>query len=287
MSSIKSMTGFASVRINLPQGQLGFDLKSVNSRYLEINLKLPDNFKYLEGRLRSEIAAQVLRGKVEVVMLFIPSPRAGLALNEPLLNALAGALQQIKDKVQQGNIDLMQLLLYPGVIAENAALRDELDAAVLNALKQALSELIEQRRHEGERLQHVLLTKLTALEYALCPVTQALNNLVAQERERLQRRLDELKIDVDPARLEQEVALLAQKADIAEEHDRLHSHITAARNILQQGGSVGKRLDFLMQEFNREANTLAAKASSLELTHTAVELKVLIEQMREQVQNLE
>ncbi len=287
MSSIKSMTGFASVRINLPQGQLGFDLKSVNSRYLEINLKLPDNFKYLEGRLRSEIAAQVLRGKVEVVMLFIPSPRAGLALNEPLLNALAGALQQIKDKVPQGNIDLMQLLLYPGVIAENAALRDELDAAVLNALKQALSELIEQRRHEGERLQHVLLTKLTALEYALCPVTQALNNLVAQERERLQRRLDELKIDVDPARLEQEVALLAQKADIAEEHDRLHSHITAARNILQQGGSVGKRLDFLMQEFNREANTLAAKASSLELTHTAVELKVLIEQMREQVQNLE
>lgn len=287
MSSIKSMTGFASVRINLPQGQLGFDLKSVNSRYLEINLKLPDNFKYLEGRLRSEIAAQVLRGKVEVVMLFTPSPRAGLALNEPLLNALAGALQQIKDKVPQGNIDLMQLLLYPGVIAENAALRDELDAAVLNALKQALSELIEQRRHEGERLQHVLLTKLTALEYALCPVTQALNNLVAQERERLQRRLDELKTDVDPARLEQEVALLAQKADIAEEHDRLHSHITAARNILQQGGSVGKRLDFLMQEFNREANTLAAKASSLELTHTAVELKVLIEQMREQVQNLE
>ena len=287
MPSIKSMTGFASVRVNLSCGQIGFDLKSVNSRYLELNLKLPENFKYLEGRLREVVRAKALRGKFEVILAFTPAPSAGLTLNTSLLTALTGALGQIKQHVPEGQINLMQLLLYPGVIAENATARSELDDAIAAALAQAMDELITQRTQEGARLTAVLRQKLDAMEEALKPVATQLSTLVIQEREKLTQRLNELKVEVNAERLEQEVALLAQKADIAEEYDRLRAHIAATRDILQQGGSVGKRLDFLMQEFNREANTLASKASNLALTQIAVELKVLIEQMREQVQNLE
>lgn len=288
MQNIKSMTGFASVRVNVSSGSLAMDLRSVNSRYLEATFKLPDNFKYLDTQLREILKSTVQRGKFEMSFAFIPAASENLHLNQALVQKLCNSLKEIKAHFPEGSADLTQVLLYPGVIAENnEQSREELSAEIVANFKELLKALIANREREGARLASVISEKIDALEKCLEPVKDQLDTLVAQERAKLQARLKVLKADVDENRLEQEVALLAQKADIAEEYDRLCSHISEVRRILKEGGSCGKRLDFMMQEFNREANTMASKASNLALTKIAVELKVLIEQMREQVQNIE
>lgn len=287
MHNIKSMTGYASARVNLSAGSLALDLKSVNSRFLELNLKLPDNFKYLEGALRDKLKAMFQRGKFDLTFSFTPTAAQGLKLNQPLLQALCQRLEDIKTIFPDGRADLMQILLYPGIISEDFHERAQLDAQILSCFDQLLADLDAHRISEGTRLAAAIEEKLQLIEKELAPVREQLAQLVTQERDKLRQRLYDLKLEIEPERFEQEAALLAQKADIAEEYDRLNSHISEVRRILRQGGNCGKRLDFMMQEFNREANTMAAKASNLALTQTAVELKVLIEQMREQVQNLE
>ena len=287
MESIKSMTGFASRRVNLPAGSLSIDLKSVNSRYFEFSCKIQDDFKYLESALRDKLKAAALRGKFELILSFTPSASSSLNLNRPFLNELCARLKDIQEIYPQGQCDLMQILLYPGVISQDESTRAVLDSQILETFDAILADLLANREREGARLAQAIADKLNAIEQDLVPVKEMLSELTAQERAKLTERLKALPIEVDPNRLEQEVALLAQKADIAEEYDRLCSHISEVRRILKKGGACGKRLDFMMQEFNREANTMASKASSLSLTQVAVELKVLIEQMREQVQNIE
>ena len=287
MESIKSMTGFASRRVNLPAGSLSIDLKSVNSRYFEFSCKIQDDFKYLESALRDKLKAAALRGKFELILSFTPSASSSLNLNRPFLNELCARLKDIQEIYPQGQCDLMQILLYPGVISQDESTRAVLDSQILETFDAILADLLANREREGARLAQAIADKLNAIEQDLVPVKEMLSELTAQERAKLTERLKALPIEVDPNRLEQEVALLAQKADIAEEYDRLCSHISEVRRILKIGGACGKRLDFMMQEFNREANTMASKASNLSLTQVAVELKVLIEQMREQVQNIE
>ena len=287
MESIKSMTGFASRRVNLPAGSLSIDLKSVNSRYFEFSCKIQDDFKYLESALRDKLKAAALRGKFELILSFTPSASSSLNLNRPFLNELCARLKDIQEIYPQGQCDLMQILLYPGVISQDESTRAILDSQILETFDAILADLVANREREGARLAQAVADKLNAIEQDLVPVKEMLSELTAQERAKLTERLKALPIEVDPNRLEQEVALLAQKADIAEEYDRLCSHISEVRRILKKGGACGKRLDFMMQEFNREANTMASKASNLSLTQVAVELKVLIEQMREQVQNIE
>lgn len=287
MESIKSMTGFASRRVNLPTGSLSIDLKSVNSRYFEFSCKIQDDFKYLESALRDKLKAAALRGKFELILSFTPSASSSLNLNRPFLNELCARLKDIQEIYPQGQCDLMQILLYPGVISQDESTRAVLDSQILETFDAILADLLANREREGARLAQAIADKLNAIEQDLVPVKEMLSELTAQERAKLTERLKALPIEVDPNRLEQEVALLAQKADIAEEYDRLCSHISEVRRILKKGGACGKRLDFMMQEFNREANTMASKASNLSLTQVAVELKVLIEQMREQVQNIE
>ncbi len=287
MESIKSMTGFASRRVNLPAGSLSIDLKSVNSRYFEFSCKIQDDFKYLESALRDKLKAAALRGKFELILSFTPSASSSLNLNRPFLNELCARLKDIQEIYPQGQCDLMQILLYPGVISQDESTRAVLDSQILETFDAILADLLANREREGARLAQAIADKLNAIEQDLVPVKEMLSELTAQERAKLTERLKALPIEVDPNRLEQEVALLAQKADIAEEYDRLCSHISEVRRILKKGGACGKRLDFMMQEFNREANTMASKASNLSLTQVAVELKVLIEQMREQVQNIE
>lgn len=287
MESIKSMTGFASRRVNLPAGSLSIDLKSVNSRYFEFSCKIQDDFKYLESALRDKLKAAALRGKFELILSFTPSASSSLNLNRPFLNELCARLKDIQEIYPQGQCDLMQILLYPGMISQDESTRAVLDSQILETFDAILADLVANRKREGARLAQAIADKLNAIEQDLVPVKEMLSELTAQERAKLTERLKALPIEVDPNRLEQEVALLAQKADIAEEYDRLCSHISEVRRILKKGGACGKRLDFMMQEFNREANTMASKASNLSLTQVAVELKVLIEQMREQVQNIE
>lgn len=287
MESIKSMTGFASRRVNLPAGSLSIDLKSVNSRYFEFSCKIQEDFKYLESALRDKLKAAALRGKFELILSFTPSASSSLNLNRPFLNELCARLKDIQEIYPQGQCDLMQILLYPGVISQDESTSAVLDSQILETFDAILADLLANREREGARLAQAIADKLNAIEQDLVPVKEMLSELTAQERAKLTERLKALPIEVDPNRLEQEVALLAQKADIAEEYDRLCSHISEVRRILKKGGACGKRLDFMMQEFNREANTMASKASNLSLTQVAVELKVLIEQMREQVQNIE
>lgn len=287
MQKIKSMTGFASMRRNLSTGSLALDLKSVNNRYFEANFKLPEAYKYLEGQLRERLKQAVQRGKFELIFSFTPTAGQSLHLNEELLGDVCAALQHIQELLPEGRCELTDVLLYPGVIAEDTYTREEFDAEILQCFEELIAALIANRESEGERLRLIILEKVAAMEEILKPVKAQLNDLVNQERARLRERLQAVMVEVEEGRLEQEVALLAQKADIAEEYDRLCSHICEVRRILQEGGACGKRLDFMMQEFNREANTLASKASNLSLTKIAVELKVLTEQMREQVQNIE
>lgn len=287
MQKIRSMTGFASLRRNLSTGTLSLDLKSVNNRYFEANFKLPEAYKYLEGQLRERLKRAVQRGKFELIFSFTPSCGQSLHLNEAVLGDVCAALRHIQQLLPDGRCDLTQVLLCPGVISENSSTREAQDEEILQCFDELTASLIANREGEGDRLRGFILEKIAAMEEVLRPVKAQLNDLVSQERCKLRERLQAMAVEVEESRLEQEVALLAQKADIAEEYDRLCSHISEVRRILQEGGACGKRLDFMMQEFNREANTLASKASNLSLTKIAVELKVLTEQMREQVQNIE
>ena len=287
MANIKSMTGSASIADNNKIANLNIDISSVNSRYLEIFLKIPDNLRHLDSQLRALIQSKLSRGKLDCFINYNLNLDESLNINQKTLDALTKALSTIKDSLPNSSINALEILNYPGVLKQEEHLQEKVDELILKDFEKALDELVKTRQSEGSKLKEALLTRLDLVSKQTDIVEKSLKVLVVNERHRLKDKIANFGVDVDPQRIEQEVALAAQRSDVEEEYDRLRAHIKEVKAILDKGGICGKRLDFMMQEFNRETNTLASKAATLDITQIAIELKVLIEQMREQVQNIE
>ena len=288
MSIIHSMTGSASKLINSQLANINIDISSVNGRYLEIYLKLPDNLRHLDSKLRALCQEKLTRGKLDCYITYALNAQASLNIDANQLEALSEALNQVEKTIPNAcNLNPMEILQYPGILKQPANIQDLIDEQVLENFAKALDSLVKTRESEGKKLKQALQVRLDLIEKQADLIEVQLANLTKIEREKILKKIEDLKIEIDPQRIEQEVAIIAQKADVEEEYDRLRAHIKEVRSILDKGGICGKRLDFMMQEFNRESNTLASKASNLDITRIAVELKVLIEQMREQVQNIE
>lgn len=287
MANIKSMTGSASLADNNKIANLNIDISSVNSRYLEIFLKIPDNLRHLDSQLRALIQSKLSRGKLDCFINYNLNLDESLNINQKTLDALTKALSTIKDSLPNSSINALEILNYPGVLKQEEHLQEKVDELILKDFEKALDELVKTRQSEGSKLKEALLTRLDLVSKQTDIVEKSLKVLVVNERQRLKDKIANFGVDVDPQRIEQEVALAAQRSDVEEEYDRLRAHIKEVKAILDKGGICGKRLDFMMQEFNRETNTLASKAATLDITQVAIELKVLIEQMREQVQNIE
>lgn len=288
MSIIHSMTGSASKLVNSQLANINIDISSVNGRYLEIYLKLPDNLRHLDSKLRALCQEKLTRGKLDCYITYALNAQASLNIDVNQLEALSEALNQVEKTIPNAcNLNPMEILQYPGILKQPANIQDLIDEQVLENFAKALDSLVKTRESEGEKLKLALQVRLDLIEKQADLIEVQLTNLTKIEREKILKKIEDLKIEIDPQRIEQEVAIIAQKADVEEEYDRLRAHIKEVRSIIDKGGICGKRLDFMMQEFNRESNTLASKASNLDITRIAVELKVLIEQMREQVQNIE
>jgi uncharacterized protein (TIGR00255 family) len=287
---IYSMTGFAAVTQELEQGSLSLELRSVNSRYLETHFRLDESLRALEPALREIIGAALSRGKVECRLNFAArnAGQTSLRLNAVLANQLVDLGRSLHALLPHGQqLGVADLLRWPGVVeGENAGTAD-LHEACLPLLRKGLDELSATRQREGEKLKIFLLQRVDQMDALVTGVLPHIPRLIAAYQEKLAARLKEAMGSGDEDRIRQEIALFAQKIDVDEELSRLQTHLTEMRRILEKGGAVGKRLDFLMQELNREANTLGSKSAASETTQTAMELKVLIEQMREQIQNIE
>lgn len=287
---IQSMTGFARHEARGAWGRLAWELRSVNHRYLEIGMRLPEEFRALEGSIRERIAARLGRGKVDVALRYNPEDASEirLAINEPLIRQLrdmhARVGRLIGNDRELAPLDLMR---WPGVIREEEQDPGPLHAAAMELLDTALDDLVETRKAEGARIAAVIAERATAVADIVQAVRKRVPEVKARLREKLNARLAEITAQVDTDRLEQELVYQAQRMDVDEELDRLESHVTELQDVLKRNEPIGRRLDFLMQEFNRESNTLGSKSQDTETTKASVELKVLIEQMREQIQNIE
>jgi uncharacterized protein (TIGR00255 family) len=287
---IASMTGFARCERAGPYGTLVCEIRSVNHRFLDAALRLPDSCRALEPALRAQLAGKLNRGKVDCTLQQRAAAAGSVSLDidHAVLGRLIEQLTVLaRNTTQPTQLDLIELLRWPGVLREADAGTEALQQAAQALFTQALAELAEARAREGARLAALIEQRLAALSQMLEALRTRLPEAQARIRQRFNERLAELKAQVDADRIEQEVALLLQRFDVAEELDRLASHIVEARRALGAREPAGRRLDFLMQEFNREANTLSSKSQDQDTTRAAVEMKVLIEQMREQVQNIE
>ncbi|MCS6240992.1 YicC/YloC family endoribonuclease [Shewanella baltica] len=286
---IQSMTAYARIEHKAQWGTASWEIRSVNQRYLETYLRLPEQFRSFEPVLRDRLRKRLSRGKVEVNLRYELADNSNneLQLNQALAKQLLGAANWLKQEAGQGEINLTDILRWPGVLASGEQDMDAIGADLMTAFDSAIDQFIEARGREGEAIKDMLLSRLDGVSEQIAVVREHMPTVMLYQREKLTNRLAEIKGELDPARIEQEMVLLAQKQDVAEEMDRLEAHVAEARRILKKGGSEGRRLDFMMQEFNRESNTLASKSISTEITSAAVELKVLIEQMREQIQNVE
>ena len=286
---LRSMTAFASAEADTGHGALSIELRSVNHRYLELGLRLPEELRSLEPVVRERVAARLSRGKVDLGVRYKPATanEAGITLDEALVGRLSETAQALAARFPQLNVDFVSLLGWPGVMLDRDTDQESLRAEALALLDTALGEMVAAREREGERLGGFLRDRLDAIEKIVADVRAHLPEVREALRARFDTRIAELKQPLEPGRVEQEVVLQMQRIDVDEELDRLTAHIAEARRNLDLKEAVGRRLDFLMQEFNREANTLGSKAADPRTTKAAVELKVLIEQMREQVQNLE
>jgi uncharacterized protein (TIGR00255 family) len=288
---IRSMTGFASVERLHDFGRMTWELRSVNHRYLEIGFRVPEEFRSLEPEIRRILGEHLSRGKVDANLRFVPSAKAtssNLTLNRTMLDRLFELHGEICDVANLGQSpDAQSLMRWPGVIEEQAPDPQPLHAAALELLAEAAVGLQSSRAREGEQMDAAIRERLDTIERSVANVREWLPEIREGLREKLLTRIGDLKQPLEPGRLEQEVAFLAQKIDVDEELDRLAAHVAEARLALERDEPVGRRLDFLMQEFNRESNTLSSKSVDQRTTQVAVELKVAIEQMREQVQNIE
>ena len=287
---INSMTGFASGEITTSHGQLLWELRTVNHRYLEAQFRLPEGFRALESQLRDLATGKLKRGKLDASLQFRPAvkPEAALQINEALAQTVIGQAEKLAARMDDPeDISPLDVLRWPGVVTETAIDTTELFEPAKALLENTLDSLIAARGREGGRIEIMLDERLTQIGELSTQVRACMPEVLAGIRERVQERARLLEARIDDDRLEQELVMLAQKMDVAEELDRLDAHIEETRAAFSMDGAVGRRLDFLMQEFNREANTLGSKSADPATTKAAVDLKVLIEQMREQVQNVE
>jgi uncharacterized protein (TIGR00255 family) len=287
---INSMTGFASSEQLTANGELQWELRTVNHRYLEAQFKLPDGFRAIESELRELVNAKLKRGKLDATLQFRPVIRAGesLRLNTELAGIVISRAQSLASQIDEpAKFSGLDILRWPGVVTETGIDTSELFEPAKALLAVTLDILCAARAREGARLHTLLEERLQQIAGLSAQVRVRMPEVLAGVRERTRERARALEVRIDEDRLEQELVLLAQKMDVAEELDRLDAHIAEARTTFAMEGAVGRRLDFLMQEFNREANTLGSKSADAETTKAAVDMKVLIEQLREQVQNVE
>jgi uncharacterized protein (TIGR00255 family) len=286
-----SMTAFARKQAEFPWGALIWEVRSVNHRYLEPSFRLPEQFRQLEPGLRDLLRKHLSRGKIDAQLKFIPdfSASGQLAINDALLEELDRAISHVNARTttETAAINALEILKWPGIIQEKDQDAKVIEEETLALFKGALSLLTEHRNREGGELKTILESRLSAIEAIVLDIRTALPDILVAQQNRLRDQVSTLETEVEPGRLEQELILIMQKADIQEEIDRLDAHVKEIRHVLSRKEPVGRRLDFLMQELNREANTICSKAVVTDTTFNAVELKVLIEQMREQVQNIE
>jgi len=286
---IHSMTAFARAELAGANGTLSWELRSVNHRYLEPHLRLPESFRDLEGAVREALRNGLSRGKVECTLRF-SDDNAGKALQVDLERAaqLIAAAERVAGLIKQpAALNPLEVLGWPGVLVADAADPQALNQSALSLFSHALNELKQSREREGAELAKLLNERLDSILEQVVALRELVPQMLAGQRQKILDRCAEMHAELDPQRLEQELVILAQKSDVAEELDRLNTHVSEVRRVLKAGGQAGRRLDFLMQELNREANTLGSKAFDTRSTQAAVNLKVLIEQMREQVQNIE
>lgn len=287
---IYSMTAYARKEIKGDWGSAVWEIRSVNQRYLETYFRMPEQFRALEPLLRDRFRKRLARGKVECNLRFEASTAAKgeLSINTDLATQVIKAAEQIMAITgEHSRINPFQVMQWQGVMETPEQDMDAVNHDLLTAFDEALNEFIEARGREGDNLKALIEQRLAAISDEVMKVRARMPEILNWQRERLLNKFEEAKIELDASRVEQELILLAQKSDVAEELDRLDSHIKETHNILKKGGACGRRLDFMMQEFNRESNTLASKSISTDITASGVELKVLIEQMREQIQNIE
>ncbi|MAF83719.1 MAG: YicC/YloC family endoribonuclease [Gammaproteobacteria bacterium] len=287
---INSMTGFGRTELQTPDGQLQLEVRSVNHRYLDIQFKLPEGFRAIEQELRAIVATRLKRGKIDVSLSFkrlADKPLAG-HVNVERTRQIIEQLETIAALVTNpAPIDPATVIRMPGVIEEEEIIPDTLYPAAREALTSAIAQLADNRAREGEKIHAMLESRCAEVITLATSVSERLPEVLTGIRQRLEKKIEALKVQIDNDRLEQELAIIAQKLDVSEELDRLEAHVQEVRNTLTTEEPVGRRLDFLMQELNREANTLGSKSADTETTQAAVDLKVIIEQMREQVQNVE
>ncbi|MCK9469918.1 MAG: YicC family protein [Porticoccaceae bacterium] len=285
----RSMTAFARVSHQADWGNLIWEIRSVNHRYLETTLRIPETLRDLEMPLRELARRRLDRGKVDCTLqLVLNRDRDGVAINEQLARQYIDAATHIAALIPNASpVSPMDILAHPGVLEERQVDSEALKSCARELFTTALDQLMEIRAIEGAKLADFIRQRLTALKSETDRVRTLLPDILDHQRRRISERVAELQLSLDPERLEQEVVLIAQKADVDEELDRLEAHLAEIERVLMSNEPIGRRLDFLMQELNREANTLSSKSIAIDTTQSAVELKVLIEQMREQVQNIE
>jgi uncharacterized protein (TIGR00255 family) len=294
IAMILSMTGYATASAELDSGSLTLELRAVNHRYLDIQLRMPDELRCIENALREAITAQLQRGKVDCRINYASrSAQSGASLNRDLMQQLAAWNREVQVALPDArSLSVVDVLRWNGVLETPSASADELRSALLDLMQAALQEFSASRAREGEKLKDFLLQRVDKIESLRTGVMPHVPAAIAAYEQKLVARLREAMQnapvqDTLDERVRQEITLFASKVDVDEELSRLSSHLTEMRRILAQGGAVGKRLDFLMQELNREANTLGSKSVDAEVSRVAMEMKILIEQMREQIQNLE
>ena len=286
----KSMTAFARTQQNLTEGDLIWELRSVNHRYLELHLKMPDDFRVHEMKFREIIQKRLKRGKVECFLRFNRDVKdsESIHVNHQQAKSLISACQDINNLLHQpSEVDPMEILQWPGVVKQSTLDMKPVLSACELGLNSALDDLVANREREGERMRDLIIQRCEAIQQIVIQTREKMPEIQQRYQQKLQDRLEGLSIEVNNDRLEQELVHLAQKMDVDEELDRLDSHLKEMHDVLGRDEAVGRRLDFLMQELNREANTLGSKSADISSTNASVELKVLIEQMREQIQNIE
>jgi uncharacterized protein (TIGR00255 family) len=284
------MTGYAALSRDVAQATLAVELKSVNSRFLDLQFRLPEELRPVEPALRELLSARTSRGKIECRIAIQPATGAApqLDINETLLAALAAASRKVREVLPEAQpLRVGEVLHWPGILANDASDAEALREASIAMVKSALEEFAATRAREGDKLKAMLLERIERMQTRLVQLQSQVPEAIAAYQEKLAARLREALASSDEERIRQEMALFGVRIDVAEELNRLGAHLVEGRRILDAGGTVGKRLDFLMQELNREANTLGSKSVSKELSDSSLEFKLLIEQMREQIQNIE
>ncbi|KEA63333.1 Protein YicC [Marinobacterium lacunae] len=285
----RSMTAFARQELHKDWGTLTWEIRSVNHRYLEPHLRLPETLRDLEGSLREKLRISLSRGKVECTLRFVAEAGArSMNVDQVRAQEVIAAATQVRALMpDSAPLDTFQVLGWPGVLVEADLDMDLIKREALGLFDRALSDLSAGREREGGELSQLIRQRLDSISEIVAEVRALMPQILEAQRDAMRARIEEMNVDADPMRLEQELVLVAQRADVDEEMDRLDTHVQEVRRVLGQKGPIGRRLDFLMQELNREANTLSSKSIVASTTQRAVELKVLIEQMREQIQNIE